>query len=287
MARNGSGVYSKPVTSFVAGTTIESGKINTLFDDLVTDANLARPLTAGGTGGSSQITGWDGLTAKGTDVASASTINLTTATGPRVDITGTTTITAVTLANGSWRLARATGIFTLTASASLIVNKSTSVNYTTAVGDLLIFTAEGGVTSVTAITSGGLSTSNVATSAQYQANTASKVLDTSGVWGAMAATALTPGTTVSWDMSTGIDFTLAPVQNFTLSNPTNTQAGKRGRIKITQDGTGSRTFTKSSNMKTANGVAIVLSTAAGAIDYIDYDCVSATEIRLSLSKAWA
>ena len=121
----------------------------------MSDANTARPLTAGGTGGTSQITGWDGLTAKGTDIASNATINLTTATGPRIDITGTTTITAVTLAAGSIRIARATGIFQITASASLVVNKSTSVNYTTAVGDLLIFTADGSVVSVTAIGSGG------------------------------------------------------------------------------------------------------------------------------------
>lgn len=113
--------------------------------------NTAWPVSLGGTGGTTVITSWDAITAKGTDVASASTIVLTTATGPRIDITGTTSITAVTLAAGSWRLARATGIFTLTASASLLVNKSASVNYTTAVGDLLIFQADASVVSVTVI----------------------------------------------------------------------------------------------------------------------------------------
>lgn len=128
----------------------------------------------------------------------------------------------------------------------------------------------------------------VTTSAQYLANTAGKSLSTDQVWGAVAVpTALTPGATVAWDMSLGIDFTLAPVQNFTLSNPTNVKVGQRGRIRIVQDGTGSRTFTKSSNMKTAGGVAIVLTTTAAAIDYIDYDVASSTEIRLSVSKGWA
>src|SRR5688572_27512349 len=40
----------------------------------------------------------------GANIASASTINLTTATGNAVHVTGTTTITAVTLGTGMWRL---------------------------------------------------------------------------------------------------------------------------------------------------------------------------------------
>ncbi len=51
MPRNGSGVYSKPAgTTAVPNTTIESAKFNQVVDDLVQDANFARPVTAGGTG---------------------------------------------------------------------------------------------------------------------------------------------------------------------------------------------------------------------------------------------
>ncbi len=51
MPRNGSGVYSKPAgTTAVPNTTIESAKYNDTIDDLVADANAARPITAGGTG---------------------------------------------------------------------------------------------------------------------------------------------------------------------------------------------------------------------------------------------
>lgn len=134
---------------------------NSGINDIFTILNSAWPVSLGGTGGTTSITSWDAITAKGTDIASASTIVLTTATGPRIDITGTTSITAVTLANGSMRIARATGIFVLTASATLIVNKSTTVNYTTAVGDLMIFTAEGGVISVTVIGSSSSSASGM------------------------------------------------------------------------------------------------------------------------------
>lgn len=51
MPRDGSGVYSKPAgTTASPNTTIESSKYNSVVDDLVSDANAARPVTAGGTG---------------------------------------------------------------------------------------------------------------------------------------------------------------------------------------------------------------------------------------------
>lgn len=51
MSRDGSDVYSKPAgTTAVSGSTIESAKFNQVIDDLVNDANLARPIVAGGTG---------------------------------------------------------------------------------------------------------------------------------------------------------------------------------------------------------------------------------------------
>ncbi len=54
MPRDGSGVYSKPSgTTAVPNTTIESAKFNSVVDDLVTDANAARPIPAGGTGATS------------------------------------------------------------------------------------------------------------------------------------------------------------------------------------------------------------------------------------------
>lgn len=83
----------------------------------------------------------DAIDVQGANIASAATVNLTTATGPHVDITGTTTITAVTLAQGAVRLVRAAGIFQITPSSTLVVNGATAANqqYITAVGDLLLF----------------------------------------------------------------------------------------------------------------------------------------------------
>jgi hypothetical protein len=50
LPRSGGGIYSKGSPSAVSGTTIQSAAYNTTIDDLVTDANAARPVSAGGTG---------------------------------------------------------------------------------------------------------------------------------------------------------------------------------------------------------------------------------------------
>lgn len=130
--------------------------------------------------------------------------------------------------------------------------------------------------------------SEFATAAEYRTGTdTTRSLVVDQVWAAMAEVTLTDAATVAWDMATGIDFVVTLGGNRTLGNPTNTKVGQRGRIRVVQDGTGSRTLTKSSNHKTVGGAAITLSTAAAAVDYIDYDVVSSTNIRLSVSKAWS
>ena len=75
--------------------------------------------------------------ARGSDIASAGTINLTTATGDIVDVTGTTAITAITLADGIERTVRFTGALTLTHGASLVL--PSAANISTAAGDIATF----------------------------------------------------------------------------------------------------------------------------------------------------
>jgi len=57
----------------------------------------------------------------GIDIASAATVNLNAASGDTVDVTGATTITAITLTAGNVKTVRHTGAQTLTNSASLIL----------------------------------------------------------------------------------------------------------------------------------------------------------------------
>lgn len=77
---------------------------------------------------------------QGANIASAATVNLDTATGDYVHITGTTTITALTLAQGEERTTVTDGILTLTNGASLIL--PTGANITTAAGDTQIWRGE-------------------------------------------------------------------------------------------------------------------------------------------------
>ena len=74
---------------------------------------------------------------RGADIASSGTVNLNNATGDCVDVTGTTTITAITLREGSQSVVRFTGALTLTHGSSLVLPGS--ANITTAAGDFAIF----------------------------------------------------------------------------------------------------------------------------------------------------
>lgn len=101
------------------------------------------------------------FTRRGSDLASASTLDLDSIDTMFLDITGTTTVTAVTLTDGHSRRARATGAFQITASATLVVNGSTSVNYTTTAGDLLFFEGYSASTvRVWTVTGGGSTTAS-------------------------------------------------------------------------------------------------------------------------------
>jgi hypothetical protein len=136
----------------------------------------------------------------------------------------------------------------------------------------------------TAMTGGGALSSNVtlnadqATDANWRQNVANKLLNPNAVWSAMTEQTLVDGATVSWDMSTGFDYILTLGGNRTLSNPTSTKVGQKGRLIIQQDATGSRTVTWGANYKFSNGLKPTLSTAANAIDLFYYDVRSSSYI---------
>jgi hypothetical protein len=90
--------------------------------------------------------------------------------------------------------------------------------------------------------------------------------------GTLAATitALTDGATITPDFSASCNFSVTLGGNRTLANPSNLTAGQSGSIFITQDGTGSRTLAYGSQYDFIGGTAPTLSTAANAVDRIDY-----------------
>jgi hypothetical protein len=90
--------------------------------------------------------------------------------------------------------------------------------------------------------------------------------------------ALTDGATITPDFDSNQNFSVTLAGNRTLANPTNIDAGQTGSIFITQDGTGSRTLSFGSDWDFAGGTAPTLSTAAGAVDRIDYIVRTGTSI---------
>lgn len=98
---------------------------------------LPLPVGAGGTGGSTAIAALDALSKQGTSIASAATVDLSAVTGDLVDITGTTTITALgTATAGVRRSLRFTGALTLTHNGTSLILPG-SANLVTVAGDIV------------------------------------------------------------------------------------------------------------------------------------------------------
>jgi len=81
---------------------------------------------------------------------------------------------------------------------------------------------------------------------------------------------LTDGATIAVDLNTGQNFAVQLGGNRALGNPTNCVPGQTGSAFIIQDGTGGRTLSYGANWEFAAGTAPTLSTAAAAVDRLDY-----------------
>ena len=90
---------------------------------------------------------------------------------------------------------------------------------------------------------------------------------------------LTDGATITPNFADNTVFTVTLGGNRTMANPTNMVVGQTGSIFIAQDGTGSRTLAWGSYWDFVNGVAPTLSTAASAVDRVDFIVRSATSIQ--------
>ena len=101
---------------------------------------------------------------------------------------------------------------------------------------------------------------------------------------------LTDGATITPDFEANQNFTVTLGGNRTLANPSNVtsdKVGQVGSIFVVQDGTGSRTLSFGSNWEFIGGTAPTLSTAASAIDRIDYIVRSTTSIQAVVTLGYA
>jgi hypothetical protein len=89
---------------------------------------------------------------------------------------------------------------------------------------------------------------------------------------------LTDGATITPDLAADCNFTVTLGGARTIANPTNITAGQSGSIFLVQDGTGGRTASWGSYWDFPGGTAPTLSTAANAVDRVDYIVRSSTSI---------
>tara|TARA_R100001163_G_scaffold6206_1_gene7059 strand:- start:3605 stop:4630 length:1026 start_codon:yes stop_codon:yes gene_type:complete len=86
-----------------------------------------------------------------------------------------------------------------------------------------------------------------------------------------AVSSLSDGSSITVDFASGIHHSVTLGGNRTITNTnTSSAVGQSGSIFITQDGTGSRTASFQSYYKFPGGTAPTLSTAANAVDRLDY-----------------
>ena len=121
-----------------------------------------------------------------------------------------------------------------------------------------------------------------ATAAEYRFGAQSKkILGAKEVWESGAVVPLTDGASIALNMTTGFNFSVTLGGNRTLANPNSPKVGQTGFIRVTQDGTGSRTLTLSSSYVTPNGSELTLTTTPGAVDVLFYCVLGTTEILIS------
>ena len=120
---------------------------------------------------------------KGADIASpvGGTLNLTTATGNAVHVTGTNAITAVTLGTGMWRIVIFDGILALTHHATTN-NLPGAANITTAANDRALYWADGTTSyCVSYVRADGKSVIGALTSGTEQATTSGTAITFTGI----------------------------------------------------------------------------------------------------------
>lgn len=128
-----------------------------------------------------------------------------------------------------------------------------------------------------------ITSTEVASAAQYLAGTASKLVQSGVIY--QAETTTTFGSTTTFDFSTFINTRVTLTANITTQTLSNVIAGKAGHIVFKQSGAGSFTTVWNTIFKFSGGVTPVLTTGSTtAEDVLFYDCTSTSVCYASLNK---
>ncbi len=251
------------VKSWIAGEVLNASDLNAEFNNLLNnpidfwspatkaasmatfalyfDGSSAVSLSSASASAGLVLAGAALNTAQGTDIVAAATINLDTATGNLVDVTGNTGITAVTLSQGRLRWVRFTGTPTITHSSSLVVEGG--ADYTAVAGQFVLFIGYA---------------SSVVRCIPYTTPAATQTLTNKTLTNPANTTqALTDGASVAWDASLGSVATLTIAGNRTMAAPSNLKTGGTYVLHVTQDGTGGRTLAFNAVFKNQGGASTI------------------------------
>jgi hypothetical protein len=176
----------------------------------------------------------------------------------------TTAITATSATNASYALSATNANFAASATeATTAITATSATNATNAVN-----LAGGSVSATTGTFSTSLKVGGVSPDKQFEITKSARA----------AITSLTDATSISLDFDVAQNFTVTLGDNRTLENPSNIDPGQTGSIFVQQDGTGGRTLSFANYWHFAGGTAPTLSTAASAVDRIDYITFTSTSI---------
>jgi hypothetical protein len=180
---------------------------------------------------------------RGADIASAATINLDAATGNSLTVTGTTAITAITLADGAIRKVRFAAALVLTNGANLI--NLGGANIATMAGDIAEFTGEAaGVVRMTGYERANgmaLNSSSISTVATFS------------------------GTAYTINLANGEEFDGTATGSITFTLPA-VQAGRSFPLRVKYGGNGATVSFTGATIKYEGGVVLEPTAATGKID---------------------
>lgn len=127
---------------------------------------------------------------------------------------------------------------------------------------------------------------NKADKAAYLTGTSLDALTPKTVFDAAASTTITWAATIALNFASSLNWDVVLNGTTTLANPSGLIPGQSGRIRVQQDGNGSRTMSYGSAWKFPNG-APSLSTGANAVDVIAYYVHSTSIIEATFVKAFS
>jgi hypothetical protein len=135
------------------------------------------------------------------------------------------------------------------------------------------------------------SLASTATAYQYTSGTTTtSVLSPAVVWAAAAPVGLVDASTITIDLSTGINFTCtltaAVGATRTLANPVNAKPGQTGWIQVTQSATGNNAVTFGNQWHFSTGTVTTVSNTANVSDLIYYTAISSTYFQTNIAKYW-